>query len=122
MITLRFCYYRVRQFFADCQKIYIEKYFFFKNIPRKVCLDTKCSFDNCVQCFFWRFFEQKLGFLKKPDFLLNQSRWQLCYRMRIKGFYFLEMSLPPCLRLFLKIQKNFKLGKITKLDKETVLF
>ena len=61
---------------------------FFKKkriFPQNVPLDTKNAVLTTRQKLFWFLFE-KLGFCfeKKPDFLRNHLRWQICCRMRIK--------------------------------------
>ena len=49
--------------------------------------------------------------------LLNQSRWQICCRMRIKGLYFMKMFFPPLLWLLQKMKKII-IGNVTKFDEQ----
>ena len=71
--------------------------------------------------FFWFRFEEKLSFLKKNQlFFQNRLRWQFCYRLCIKLFYFLKLFSSPSLWIFLqKVRKVLNLEKLQNLTKKS---
>ena len=61
----------------------------------------------------WVFFEEIDWFLGKSLILIqNRKSWQICCRLRIKGFYFLKMSSSPFLTFFGEKSETFERWKI----------
>ena len=56
------------------------------------------------------------------NLIQRRERRQLCYKLRIKWFYFLKMSSFLIMRFFCKNSKNFNVGKLRKYDEERVFF